>query len=127
MIYTIINDNLIQAINHKIDIEELNVFSNEDLYQLMVYNCEYIDEDIGHIIIVDFIIRKGYKNEDPYYKVRALLDLYATRGEIKIDYNQSSIKLLESLNEEDTFEDIEFLDVENYEICAKILESRKRG
>lgn len=127
MIYTIINDNLIQALNHKIDIEELNVFSHEDIYQLMVYNYEYIDEDMEHIIIVDFIIRKGYKNEDHYYKVRALLDLYATRGEIKIDYNQSSIKLLESLNEDDNFEDTGFLDVENYEICAKILESRKRG
>ena len=127
MMYTIIDNAKLLASNHEIDIEELGVFLNEDIYQLMVYNYEYIDEDMGHIIIVDFIIRKGYKNEDPYYKVRALLDLYATRGEIKIDYNQSSIKLLESLNEEDNFEDIGFLDVENYEICAKILESRKRG
>lgn len=126
MMYTIIDNAKLLASNHEIDIEELGVFLNEDIHQLMA-NYEYIDEDMEHIVIVDFIIRKGYENNDSYYKVRALLNLYATRGEIKIDYNQSSIKLLESLNEDDNFEDTGFLDVENYEICAKILESRKRG
>lgn len=126
MMYTIIDNAKLLASNHEIDIEELGVFLNEDIHQLMA-KYEYIDEDMEHIIIVDFIIRKGYKNEDHYYKVRALLDLYATRGEIKIDYSQSSIKLLESLNEDDNLEDIGLLDVENYEICAKILESKERG
>ena len=126
MMYTIIDNAKLLASNHEIDIEELCVFLNEDIHQLMA-KYEYIDEDMEHIVIVDFIIRKGYENNDSYYKVRALLNLYATRGEIKIDYNQSSIKLLESLNEDDNFEDIGFLDVENYEICAKILESRERG
>lgn len=127
MMHTIIDNAKLLASNHKIDIEELCVFLNKDIYQLTAYDYEYIDEDMEHIIIVDFIIRKGYENNDFYYKVRALLNLYATRGEIKIDYSQSSIKLLESLNEDDNLEDIGLLDVENYEICAKILESRKRG